>query len=771
MALSKRAKPGLAILLLMPAFWLTAKFLCLLFPPAVQTELSKEILDEKGRLLHVFLSKDQKWRLSTSEKEIPERLADWMIWKEDKYFYLHPGINPVAVVKSAFGNLISGKRTSGASTITMQAVKLSRPAARNWTSKISESLKALYWEMALSKEEILAYYFSHLPFGGNVEGFRSASRIYFGKELHNLSPAQWAALVVIPNKPAKNHPLRNPEQLTRSRNKFLSRMYRAGKLDAGEYKAALLEPFFAGRYPMPRQIPHLARQLESESGFKVQTTLDENLQSRAEQLLQFHHIPLKMNGIKNAALLLADIQTGDIKAWIGNPDFEDKENSGQVDGVLAIRSPGSTLKPFIFALGFQKGLITPKSVLYDIPSEYQDYAPENYDKQFHGAVTADEALLHSLNMPAIELLNRVKVDTLLACLDKMGMSQLLHRTRQPGLSMAAGGCGTNLYELVQAYRILALDGKNGRIRIKKDQEYARTDARIMEAGSAELVKRILSVKNRGEVIFSLGVRAKEFDQFVWKTGTSFRRKDGWCLGFGQRYVLGIWLGNFSGQGHPALSGLETAAPVFQKIISELERNPAASERKSNLIPNWKLRKICSETGLKPGPYCKKTTTDFFLPLVSSQAICRHRKATMVNKSGSMSFCNHCRPEREMKEEIFDNPDPGWKQFAEQKGHNFSLPPPHNPACQKFEQEMNLSFLYPMDGKAYFLNGSESLKTAIRLKAPAEAFPVRIYENGNLLGSSKSGEEIPVLLKEGEHRFSAVGQNGGFRKISFWVRTF
>jgi penicillin-binding protein 1C len=768
MALSRRTKFRLILGLSLPASWLIVRAFCILFPPDLPVAYSREILDEKGRLLYVFLSKDQKWRLSTTENEIPSRLSEWMIWKEDQYFFLHPGINPVSVLKSALENFIAGKRKSGASTITMQAVKLCHPAARTWKSKIRESLQALYWEMALSKKEILAFYFSHLPFGGNVEGFRSASRIYFGKELRSLSPAQWAALVVIPNKPGKNHPLLNPEQLTLKRNEFLSRLFKAGKMEEDEYKSAILEPFFARRHEMPRLIPHLARQFQTGAENKVRITLNADIHLQAAQLIQYHHTPLKMKGINNAALLLADIESGEIKAWTGNPDFADAENSGQVDGVLALRSPGSTLKPFLFALGFQKGIITPKSVFYDIPSEYQDYAPENYDQKFHGAVTAEDALLLSLNIPAIELLEKVQVDTFLHYLDKMGMNKLLEKTRQPGLSMAVGGCGTNLFELVQSYRILALGGQAGKISLYKEDKENSSKKQILEPGSAKLVNQILSMKNRGEVIFSLGVKGKDWENFVWKTGTSYRRKDAWCIGFGHRYVLGIWLGNFSGQGNAALSGIDAAAPLFQKIISELERNCTPLKRKSPLESGWKIREVCAETGQKPGPWCHKTTTDYFLPMVSSQHICQHRKAFLINPEGSLSFCGNCKSTSGQTTATFDNPDPGWRFFSEQEGKKFQLPPPHNPDCRQPGGESAPQFLFPMEGKVYFLNGAENLKTGIRLQAPAEAFPLRVFENGRRIGESKKGEEIPVSLNEGAHQFSAVGQNGSLMHIRFRV---
>jgi penicillin-binding protein 1C len=286
-----------------------------------------------------------------------------------------------------------------------------------------------------------------------------------------------------------------------------------------------------------------------------------------------------------------------------------------------------------------------------------------------------------------------------------------------------------------------------------------------------MTNKILSMKNRGEVVFSLGARAKDFENFVWKTGTSYRRKDAWCIGFGHKYVLGIWLGNFSGQGHAGLSGIEVAAPVFQKIISQLEWDAQPLKRKNPLLLGWKTRQVCPETGLKPGPFCQNNIADYYLPMVSSQEVCRHKMKAWVNATSTLSFCDFCKPTEITTRETFDNPPPGWAQFAAQKGKTFHLPPPHNPACQKMGQESPVTFLYPMDGKIYFLDGKETVSLSVRLRAKAEDFPIRVFENGHLLGISHKGETFSINLKEGAHSLTAIGQNGNSQKINFWVRAF
>jgi penicillin-binding protein 1C len=340
----------------------------------------------------------------------------------------------------------------------MQVVKLNEPGKRTWINKIKEAFKALYWEMAFSKSEILTYYLSHLPFGGNVEGFRAASLIYFGKTPKQLSLSQFVTLSIIPNQPTKLNPIKNPELLKNKRNQFLKKMWEAGEVSESEFIEASLEPIFASKHPLPKKIPHLARKLLQNPDYQIQTTIDSKIQNNVEQILEANTISLQRLGIKNAAVLIAEIKTGQIVSWIGNSDFNDKTNAGEVDGVEALRSPGSTLKPFIYEMALRKGLITPKTVLYDIPTEFSSYVPENYDQEFRGKVFADQSLLQSLNIPAIELLKTISIDSLLKVLKKNGMKKLMQNSKYSGLSLAVGGSGTNLYELVQAYCTLADHG-------------------------------------------------------------------------------------------------------------------------------------------------------------------------------------------------------------------------------------------------------------------------------------------------------------------------
>jgi len=748
-------------------FWLSGVSLATFFPPEIETPYSREILDRENKLIHCILSTDQKWRLETKEDQLPDRLINLILWKEDKYFHYHLGINPISAIKSAIQNLISGKRLSGASTITMQAVKLQEKGKRTWRNKIKESFIAIYWEMGLSKKEILSFYFSHLPFGGNLEGFRSASYIYFEKNLDQLTLAQFASLAIIPNQPSRLNPLKNPELLKKKRNQFLEKLWKAEKITQSEYDEAVLEPIFARKHAMPNAVPHLARKLFQSPGNKIFSSIDSRLQNEAGQMLNQGTAQLKRIGINNAALLLADIETGEILSWIGNTDFADAENNGQVDGVEAIRSPGSTLKPFIYEMAFRKGLITPKTVLYDIPTEFSSYIPENYDQKFRGSVFADQALVQSLNIPAIILLQQLGVDSLLALLEKNGMTKLRKNSQNPGLSLAVGGCGTNLFELVQAYRNLADQGKFKPLLLSKTGKKDNGTS-IMDVNCTEMIRKILSVKNRNEALFSISYRKENYESVAWKTGTSFGRKDAWCIGFGKKYVLGLWLGNFTGVGHPGLSGLETAAPLFQKLISHFEKNE--KRRSSDGLSFWKKRWVCENSGLRTGLFCSDSIQDYSLPLISSQAKCEHIKEIWVSSNLEITYCVHCKPRQSCKKIRIQNYSPAFLSFLVSEGKEIKTPP-HNPNCQFTEQEKSLKFQNPINGKIFFLEGKASVPIGITINAEADAFPIEFFSGSKKIGLSKNGEVLMSNFGEGIHSLFALDSKGRSCNVKFSIRDF
>lgn len=762
------------ILLFLVLPYLCLYWLARLFPPDLETGYSTEILDRDGRLLQAFLSPDDKWRLRTPPDQLPPRLTRWILDKEDRYFYWHPGINPVSVINSLLANLKAGRIVSGASTITMQAVRLARPAGRTWKAKAGEAFLALWWEMALSKDEILAYYLSRLPFGGNVEGFRAASRIYFGKEPGDLSPGEASSLIVIPNHPGKFHPLRQPGALEKKRRSFLDRQLKAGYLTTADWQLAVTEPVHPRFHAMPALIPHLSRELGKEAiTGRLQTTLSAPVQSELQHLLLRHLRKWKPHGVGNAAALLADARTGEILAWIGNADWNDSLNSGQMDAVRALRSPGSTLKPFLFARALESGRITPATRLPDMEEEFGTYHPENFDLTFRGLVRADQALLQSLNLPAIHLLKSIGPDTLEKICRQLGMAGLMGKEEKPGLSLAVGGCQTSLAELVSAYTIFQNGGRRRILRVLKEPG-TRTDTQAVEMpltpAALQMVRYWLALPRRGEAIRNLARNPAGFHSVFWKTGTSFGRKDAWCLGGGNRYVLGLWFGNLSGTGVPVLSGTDVAAPLFQEMITRLEQPGRPGKQSHPEGWGWKVRQVCRETGLPPGTGCTELEKDFFLPLISPMNTCTHMTTVPTNTAGSISYCRSCLPEGEpVHSRLYFQPVPGWLEWCRKSGRPETRPlaPPHNSACTVWGAS-GLEIVSPAEGRRYRGLASGKVPVTVQVRTRPDGFPVQLFLDGRPSGTFPENS-LPILnLESGKHTLQVQDRFGKSRSVSFRV---
>ena len=435
------------------------------FPVRTAVSYSTVVMASDSTIIHAFLSRDDKWRMYAETDEITPALRDAILFKEDKHFFYHPGINPFSLVRAMGRNLLTGRRTSGASTITMQVVRLLEPRERTYGNKLIEFCRAFQLELHLSKAEILQLYLNLLPYGSNIEGIKSASLIYFGKPPKLLSLAELTTLAIIPNRPSSLRlGLRN-EQVVQERNRWLRRFLDNNTFPATAIADAIAEPLTAHRRAAPQQMPHLALRLRREYRDTpiIHTTIRPAMQATAEQLVQNYVNRVRAHNIHNAAVLIVDNQTMNVLAYVGSADFHNVFDGGQVDGVRAVRSPGSTLKPLLYGLGFDAGLITPKSKLNDVPTNFGagsgSYEPENYDRRFNGPVTAEFALANSLNVPAVKLLRDIGTSTLVSTMKKAGFVTVRQQAKDLGLSMILGGCGVTLEELSTLFAGFANGGR------------------------------------------------------------------------------------------------------------------------------------------------------------------------------------------------------------------------------------------------------------------------------------------------------------------------
>jgi penicillin-binding protein 1C len=433
----------------------------LIFPFKVQPNYSTLITDSEGKVLHAFLNNQDKWRMKTELSEITPTLEKAIVYKEDRWFRWHFGVNPFAIARAGVRNVFMGRRTSGASTITMQVVRLLNPKSRTYFNKIIEILRAFQLEVHYSKDEILQLYLNLVPYGSNIEGIKSASILYFQKSPDVLSLAEVMALAIIPNRPSSLRLGFNNDFILKERNRWLNEFKELEVFHNQDIDDALSEPLNVQRHEAPKLAPHLSLRLKQENPTEanIHSSLIRNKQLTIEKIVQNYVSRLYAMNIHNAAVMVINNQTHQVEAYVGSADFNNPVDGGQVDGVRAIRSPGSTLKPLLYATAFDKGIITPKTTINDVPTNFGGFEPENFDKLFHGKITIEYALANSLNIPAVKLLKEISTPVLVDKLKKADFQAVRKNSSKLGLSLVLGGCGVTLEELTNLFSSFANEGQ------------------------------------------------------------------------------------------------------------------------------------------------------------------------------------------------------------------------------------------------------------------------------------------------------------------------
>jgi penicillin-binding protein 1C len=535
-------------------------------PQITDLSLSVVVLDRNDRLLRAFTSQDEKWRLPVELEDVDPLYIKMLLAFEDKRFFKHDGIDIRALVRSGVSSVRHGRIVSGGSTLTMQVARLlSETPTKTFARKYEQMLKAVQLERGFTKEEILQIYLLRAPFGGNLEGVRAASLTWFGKEPRRLTPAEAALLVALPQSPEARRPDKSPESARIARNRVLARAVEAGVLERGEADAAANEPVRAKRYAMPFLAPHESRRARFAAPEKIKhlLTLDRELQSSLEKLARqkigAYAAPVSL------AIMVADHQNGEILASVGAPNLLDSDRLGHIDMTRAIRSPGSTLKPFIYGLAFEEGIGLPESYIVDRPTDIGGYQPTNFDQAYQGTVTLREALQLSLNTPAVQLLEAVGPARLIARLKRAGVRPALKEGTSPGLAISLGGLGMSLKDLTQAYAALGRGGRPVSLTVCrgdcKASDAAPNPGQVLSGKAAWFVGDILSGLPQ-----ALGA---ETSSIAYKTGTAYGYRDAWTVGYDGRYTVAVWLGRPDGSPVPGETGAKAAVPllfdVFQKL--------------------------------------------------------------------------------------------------------------------------------------------------------------------------------------------------------------
>ena len=546
-----------SVVLLVALVWLADR----LWPlPLPQDDLARVVLAEDGTPLWRFADANGVWRYPVQTSEVSPYYLDALLTYEDRWFYQHPGVNPLALGRAAWQNLSGGRVLSGGSTLSMQVARLLDPHPRTLLGKLRQLWRTAQLEWHLSKEQILNLYLNRAPFGGTLQGVAAASWAYLGKSPQHLTHAEAALLAVLPQAPSRLRPDRHPARAQVARDKVLRRLGEFAVWPQSAIDEALEEPLLLAPRLEPSLAPLLARRLNRpHSPPLIRTTLDANLQRRLEDLLLGWRARLPEH--TSAAILVVEAQSMAVRAYLGSVDINDTRRFGHVDMISALRSPGSTLKPFLYGMAMDAGLIHSESLLQDVPRRYGDYRPGNFSMGFSGPVPASSALSTSLNLPAVQLLEAYGPKRFAAEMRIGGMPLALPPLAEPNLSLILGGAGSRLEDLVSGYSAFARGGKSAPIRLQPDDELRERP--LLSPGSAWIVRRILSGQARPD----RDPRAELVQRplLAWKTGTSYGFRDAWAIGVGPRYLIGIWIGRPDGTPVPGQFGLASAAPLMLQV--------------------------------------------------------------------------------------------------------------------------------------------------------------------------------------------------------------
>ena len=771
----------------------------LLFPLPSKKEFSKEIHSKDGTLLTAYLTCDDKWRLRTELDEISPELIKAIVEKEDSWFYWHPGINPIAVVRAFYKNVSAGETQLGASTITMQVARMLEPKKRTYFNKLGEMFRAIQLEIKYSKKEILELYLSLLPFGGNIEGVKSASYIYFNRPPDKLSLSQAITLAIIPNDPNNlrldrrqsinyidnvipgngatresnnQNLLSDSEQVgmvkdylisvIQKRNYWINKFSEEKIFSSSDLNDALNEPIENNRYSIPVLAPHFSYYIkENFHGDIINTTLELPIQQMVENLLKRNVNKVFYKGITNGAVLIIDNRNSSVVAYCGSADFYDESSFGQVNGITAIRSPGSTLKAALYAYAFDEGNLTPQMKFADIPTDFHGYQPENYDLKFYGNVSTEFALVNSLNIPAVKLLEQIGLNNFTSFLEGCGFNQIQKQKNQLGLSMILGGCGTNLQELTRLFTAFARNGKLYPINFILENE-EQEGTQIFSESSSYLIADILSGVNRSDIA-NLSNDSK-LPKFAWKTGTSYGKRDAWAIGFNPNYTIGVWMGNFNGVGSTNLSGSEIAVPLLFDLFNSIDLPVRQAGYNSDVkwfdAPEELItRKVCRESGMIPTQYCPSVISDFAIRSKSHNQVCDIHKPVYVNLDETIQYCTSCLPSSEYKKEVFAVYQPELSVWLYQNKFDYKKPPIHNPDCSAIYAESGPKILSPSEDYEYFLEKDSKQEILLLAASDSRVKTHYWYVNEKFLKKTKPGERVFFIPNEKELKITCLDDRG------------
>jgi penicillin-binding protein 1C len=743
-------------------------------PPAVIVE------DRAGEPLRFFLPADQRWRFPVRLADLPPELPRALVASEDRRFRDHPGVDPLAVLRAAWSNLRSGEIVSGASTIPMQIARMAEPGPRTFASKVRESFRALQLERRFSKDELLEIYLNLTPYGGNVEGVGAAAWFYFGKQPGQLSLGEIALLTALPRSPVRYDPTLHPRAALAARDRVLRQLAARGVFSPREIEDALLQPLPSSRRKPPFAAPHfsemVARQVPSAT--RLTTTLDRGLQRIVEGAVRGRIGGLRDQGIGNAAVVVIENESRAVRAFAGSAGFLETYFDGQVNGALARRSPGSTLKPFLFGLAMDQGRVVPATYLLDVPTNFSGYVPENYDDRYRGRVTVREALVLSLNACSVRLLSEIGLAELHRTLLRGGLSTLDKGADHYGLPLILGAGEVTLLDLTNLYATLAEGGVHRPVRVlepggpqSRAVEPITSSARLLSPESARILTEILMDVRRPDLPeawdLTVGVPA-----VAWKTGTSYGHRDAWAVGYSRRSTIGVWVGNFDGRPRKGIAGSQHAGPLLFDLFRAIEPGGDAPARPEGL--DLGRIEVCAESHELPGPFCPKRVEVTYLPGRSRFASCAlHQRVLVDRETGDLLASGDCLRKRPHEFRLLTVYPPELLAWWRSQGAAVAGLPPVSPECQGIPAGEPPRIVSPDANTPYRLRRDAPAEfQRIPLVAQASAGASRLfwYQDGTLVATTPTTTPEPRFLAPvpGEHRLVVTDDLGRTNGIVYRV---
>ncbi|MCD0489989.1 penicillin-binding protein 1C [Pedobacter sp. MC2016-14] len=732
-----------------------------------------------GQLLSASIAKDGQWRFPAASA-VPDKFIKCITAFEDKRFYSHIGVDPLAMIRAIRVNLRAKAVVSGGSTLSMQVIRLSRKENRTLGQKFIELLLSVRLELGYSKQEILKMYAANAPFGSNVVGLDAASWRYYGRGPENLSWGEMATLAVLPNSPSLVHPGKNTARLIKKRNDLLDKMVRLHYLDRSSADLAKFEPLPGKPMPLPENAPHLLSRFRSESKVlglstnRITTTLNYDLQLSINALLKRYQNRYQANDINNVAALVLDVRKGTVLSYVGNtyqPEHVDFES--HVDMIKASRSPGSTLKPLLYASMLNDGFILPHTLIPDIPTQISGYTPQNYDLGYDGAIPADLALSRSLNIPAVKMLQTYKYQRFYDKLKRLGIGTLTKPADHYGLSLILGGSEVTMWDLAKTYMGMARS-LNHYNEYQGKYNPADYDAPVYFQNNPHKEPKpeltgmldhgsIWNTFNAMEELMRPGEEGlwQQFSssqRIAWKTGTSFGFRDAWAVGLTPDYVVCVWVGNADGEGRPGLTGIDAAAPILFDIFRKL---PAGKWFET---PRHKLKKmlVCRQSGYKPGLQCLDKQEQL-VPIAGEKTVlCPFHKLIHLDRSSRWQVSDECEAVDQMVHKSWFILPPAMESYYKVKHSDYKTLPPFMEGCSPQSSNSMMEIIYPKNYATVYipieLDGSRG-KVIFNATHREPGAKLYWHIDNDYIATTRSFHQLSLSPAPGQHTLTLVDEKG------------